>query len=313
MSEDKLRGHFRNVKETSEGFKADCPACDDDGGRFAFNETKRVGCCFHASCIWFYGKGGVSERRLQGFFSKHGIAYKIPDTINLAVKGDAALPAEYEPLDELPSYISDDLYLYLGNRGIPKKIVEAAQIGYCQSGKLWGYLIFPVVDEERVVQYWQARRYKKREPKFRNPTGVDKSNLVYQIGTAMKPRRIILVESIINNLTIVSLTTRKDLPLSIFGKTMSEVQRDYVLQYQKWLSEVIIALDGPQEKDNTRHAAVQIAKAFEGAVPAVKIAKIPEAEDINSLGREDSWKVIDKAQTFHRNRNEQEFLHGEWR
>lgn len=312
MSDDKLRGHFQNLRDTSEGFVADCPACDDTTRRFAFNEEKRVGCCFHSGCIWYYEKGGVTERRLQAFFSKHGIPYRIPENLKRTPVGDVALPDEFETLDELPDSLSDDLYTYLQNRGLHRKIIRAAQVGYCQKGKYWGYFIFPVLDEEGSVQYFQARRYKNREPKFRNPASAKKTELLYQLGTAAKPRRIVLVESIINVMTITSLKNQRDLVLGIFGKTISEIQKDYVLQYQKWLRELIVALDGPQERDNTRHAAVQVAKAFEGAVPAVKIAQFPEGEDVNSVGREKSWDIIERAKTFQRNKNEAEFLYGGW-
>lgn len=296
---DELRGYFSNVKETSEGFKANCPACDDDGARFAFNEEKRVGCCFHAGCIWFYEKGGVSERRLVAFFSKKGIEYHIPEAVKSAVVKDVKLPEEFEVIRELPKEVRSNLLAYLAGRGLPKPIVYEANVGYCQTGKFWGYIIFPVLDEDGHVEYWQARRYKKREPKFRNPEYSRKSELVYRINPlATRPQRIIIVESVINNLTLASLSTRKDLPIAIFGKTLSERQRDYILQFEKWLLEVVITLDGPQEKDNTRQSAVKMAESLMGVVPAVKIAQLPEGEDVNSIGREKSWKLIDTAPVF---------------
>jgi hypothetical protein len=310
---DELRGYFTGVKETSEGFKANCPACDDTGGRFAFNEEKRVGCCFHAHCIWYYERGGVSEQRLAAFFSKKGIAYTIPETVKTAVVKDVKLPEEYEPIEDISKPLRTDLFTYLEQRGLPKPIVKAAHVGYCAEGKLWGYLIFPVLDDEGHVQYWQARRYKQREPKFRNPTYSKKTELVFRLNPlAVRPQRIVLIESIINNLTIASLTNRKDLPIAVFGKTLSERQRDYILQFERWLTEVVIVLDGPQEKDNTKRAAVKMASSLFGTVPAVKIAKMPEGQDVNSLGREKSWKLIDNAIAFRMNQNEGEFLHGEW-
>lgn len=307
-----LTKYFSVVKETSEGFKACCPMCEDKEFKLSVNTEKGVMCCFHAHCPWFYEKGGATARRLEAFFSKHGIPYRIPENLKRTPVGDVALPDDFEILDELPDRLSDDLYTYLQNRGLHRKIIRAAQVGYCQKGKYWGYFIFPVPDEEGSVQYFQARRFKNREPKFRNPASTKKTELLYRLGTAAKPRRIVLVESIINVMTITSLKNQRDLVLGIFGKTISEIQKDYVLQYQKWLRELIVALDGPQERDNTKHAAVQIAKAFEGAVPAVKIAQFPEGEDVNSVGREKSWDIIERAKTFQRNKNEAEFLYGPW-
>ena len=288
--------------------------CEDGGRRFAFNEEKRVGCCFHATCNWFYQRGGVSEQTLTSFFKRQGIPYRIPETINRSIKGAMELPKEYELLDELaPLDLRDNLFAYLASRGLPKKIVRAANVGYCKTGKYWGYLIFPVTDQEGAVQYWQARRYKNREPKFWNPASSKKKELVYRITRKVeKPARVVIVESIINALTIISLENRKDLVIAILGKTLSDFQRDHILQYKRWLLEVVIALDGPQERDDTKHAAVVIATSLEGIIPAVKIAKFPEGEDVNSIGREKSWDLINKAIVFHKDVNQQEFLHGAW-
>jgi hypothetical protein len=312
-SMDELRGYFTGVRETAEGFAANCPACDDTGRRFSFNEEKRVGCCHHAHCIWYSGQGGVTENRLAAFFSKKGIEYSVPETVKPAIVKDVRLPDEYKPIADIPKPLRTDLFMYLSQRGLPKPIVKAAHVGYCTEGKFWGYLIFPVLDDEGHVQYWQARRYKQREPKFRNPTYSKKTELVYRLNPlAIRPKRIIIIESIINNLTLSSLSNRKDLPIAVFGKTLSERQRDYILQFEKWLAEVVIVLDGPQEKDNTKAAAVKMATSLFGTVPAVKIVKTPEAQDVNSLGREKSWKLIDNAIAFRKNQNEGEFLYGEW-
>ena len=298
--------YFPQVRTTHEGWNACCPRCGDSKWKFYWNVEKAVGCCHHADCPWNPTHGGVTERRLLAFFSRSGVPSATPDLIKAAPEADIKLPEEFEPLNEMENtLLRGQLYSYLDSRGLHKRLVDAARIGYCQTGKFWGYLIFPVFDDEGAVVYWQARRYKDREPKFYNPASSKKTELVYKIGTARKPKRITLVESIINTLTLeTGHHQTHDLVMGLFGKTMSPAQREHVLLYDRWLQEIVVALD-----PDARREAVDIAMQFQGTKKAVKIAEFPEGEDVNSVGREGSWDLVHKALVFDKNRR-MEFLLG---
>ena len=196
------------------------------------------------------------------------------------------------------------LYSYFESRGIARKLVNRAKIGYVRDGKMWGYLVFPVWDNGEIC-WWQARRFKNRFPKFFNPPSSRKSELVYRIGKARKPRRLVLVESVMNTLTLQNpkdSAKGSDVVIGIFGKTLSQIQMDKVLFYERHCEEVIVALDPDAIRD-----AVEIASQFEGVIPSVKIPLFPEGEDVNSLGRETAWDFIQKAKLYS-SRNRMKFL-----
>jgi DNA primase len=298
--------YFPQIRETAEGFSANCPRCEDKERKFYYNTEKGVGCCFHAECPWFKDRGGVTERRLVSYFSGQGVVTTTPEVIRSSKEADVKLPKEFALIADLDYEMKDTLYSYLGSRGIPKKVVQAARVGYCETGRFWGYMIFPVFDDEGEVAYWQGRRFKNRTPKFYNPKSTRKSELVYRINNARRPKTIILVESIINALTLESgIPSTHNLVLGLLGKSMSQEQRDQVLLYERWIESLVIALDGDAVRD-----AVEIASQFQGLVPATKIARVPDGEDINSLGREKAWDLIYQAPVYSE-KHRMEFLHGE--
>lgn len=286
--------YFGQIKTTAEGFQANCPKCDDHEKKFYYNTEKGVGCCFHSECAWFKERGGATERRLVAFFSRTGTQAAPPDVVESAPEADVELPEEFELLDELNPVLRETIYDYLESRGLAKKVVRAARAGYCQTGKHWGYMVFPVFDDEGQAVYWQGRRFKKRTPKFYNPPSSKKSELIYCINPVHHPRRIILVESIMNTLTLEHIgKTSTNLVMGLMGSSLSDIQRDKVLEHERNLLELVIALD----PDALRPAA-DIAERFQGVIPAVKIARFPEGEDINSIGRMKAWDSIYTAQVY---------------
>lgn len=287
-----VSGYFGKVWETREGWKANCPRCGDTEKKFYWNTEKNVGCCFHSDCSWFYLKAGVTSGRLVAFFTSQGVNYDAPEVIQDSEEADVSLPKEFRLIKDLKSELRNTLYSYLSHRHIPKGLVKKAKIGYCETGKRWGYMILPVFDNGEVV-YWQGRRFKNREPKFYNPKSSRKSELVYSISSSKRPDKVVVVESIMNALTLESVGATKSVIVAILGKSLSDAQRDKILYMEKWVKELVIALDGDARRDT-----VELADKFKGIIPAVKIANIPDGEDINSLGREKAWELIWKAEVY---------------
>lgn len=288
-----IQGFFPQVWETGEGWKANCPACGDHEKKFHWNTEKGIGCCFHSNCKWFVGNHGVSEFRLKAWFNIRGFEHVIPEVIKAAPEADVDLPEEFELIQDLEKRDRSNIYSYMESRDIPRKIIDKAKVGYCASGKYFGYMIFPVFDEDGAVAYWQGRRFKNREPKFWNPKSSKKSELVYCISKTRKPHTIVLVESVINVLTLEILGHGKTMIMGILGKSLSDTQREHILQYERKLKELVIALDGDARRDT-----VTIADRFKGIIPVVRIANIPNGEDINSLGRERAWHLIRHAEMY---------------
>jgi len=289
-----IRQLFAKIWDTAEGFRANCPRCEDTKGKLYFNEQKKVGCCFHEECAWFKDRGGVTERRLRAFLTKAGVSYAEPEVVKAAPEADVKLPDEFVPLDDLDDSLFEDISGYLESRGLTARAVQRAHLGYCEKGRFWGYIVFPVFNEDGEVVYWQGRRYKKREPKFYNPKSSLKTDLVYHIGDGKRPKVIVLVESIINAMTLDSGYPMHTVTIfALLGKAMSEEQMNTILLYEKCVKEVVIALD-----DDAWDEAVAIASRLDGVVPSVRIASVPRGRDINELGRAKSWDLIHHAAPF---------------
>lgn len=298
---------FSVIKETHEGWKAHCPMCGNNDWTLHWNTEKQVGTCHHSSCPWYTERGGVTFKRLAGFFRwKGGQQDHLPEVIQASPEADIQLPKEFQLIENLDSSLRENLLAYLELRGFHKKIVHRARLGYCSSGEFWGYLIAPVFDNGEVV-YWQGRRFKNRNPKFWNPASSRKNDLLYRIGSSRRPRRIVLVESIFNAITLeaVSDNHHSDLILGLLGKSISAEQIDKILVYRRYVREIVIALD-PDAINRTVEIAAQLSSVF----PSVKIPLFPEGEDINSLGREKAWDIIYQAGTYNE-RTRMRFLNGD--
>jgi len=287
--------YFARVWQTREGWHANCPRCADGERKFYWNVDKEVGCCFHHDCQWYYSKGGVTIARASAFFSSAGLALQIPDVVESEGEAEVQLPEEFKVVGSLEPELKETLYAYLESRDLGKKIVKAARVGYCKSGRWWGYLVFPVFNDEGKVVYWQGRRFKEREPKFYNPKSSQKSELVYRINPNVRPRKIVLVESIINTLTIDSVQSDPTVVMAILGSSLSEIQKQYILRFEKRLKEVCIAMDGDKRREG-----VEMAEQFWAAGIRSTIAPIPDGEDINSLGRKEALRRISRAEVFHK-------------
>src|ERR1700689_4883971 len=111
MSEDVSR-FFSVIKTTSEGWKACCPMCGNTDWTFHWNTEKNVGCCHHSSCGFFHGRGGVTTKRLFGFFHWKGAQEFVPEVIKASEEADVQLPKEFKLIGELDSKLQESLYDY---------------------------------------------------------------------------------------------------------------------------------------------------------------------------------------------------------
>lgn len=225
-----------------------------------------------------------------------------PEIIEAAEGLEVSLPKEFRLLSRLNGHLRESILSYFDSRGIPYRLVSRAKVGYCTEGRLWGYIIFPVFDDRGQIAWWQGRRFKNRTPKFYNPPSQLKGELLYRVDYPKRPSRLILVESIFNVLTLSSGDAHNTLVLGLLGKTLTDAQREKILCYEKWVKELVVALD-----PDARREAVDITSQFLGLFPSRKIALFPEGEDVNSVGRERAWEIIDRATTYDE-RHRTEFL-----
>jgi len=294
MLEQVPRGYFEQIWETGEGFRARCPKCGEEAGKFYWNEEKQVGCCHHLDCDWHTSRGGVTLRELRRFLG-HQTKFE-PQVISYSVEeGVVKLPKEFKRLsDRKLGSIRYDIYDYLESRGLEKKLLDKMQVGYCASGCHWGYIVFPVFGSDGEIVYWQGRRYKDREPKFYNPQSSSKKKLLYWIGAGQKPRRVVLVESIINALTLESWHHPGTHVVALMGKNLSQFQLDRLSACRPVLKEVVVALDSDAWRD-----AVEMARAVAVSIEwlAVRLACVSRG-DLNTLGSARAWRIVENARIY---------------
>ena len=193
---------FRSIRQTRDGFRAQCPKCEHDGMTFSWKQNESdqggIGCCFAVigdqPCAWHPNNGGVTYRRLLAFFNASGTDQAPPTVVQQSAESDVKLPDEFKLIEDCEEGLRRTLLAYLASRGFDRRIVYKARTGYCNDGRFWGYLICPVFEDGEVM-WWQGRRFKNRTPKFYNPASSKKSELLYRISNARKPGRIVVVET----------------------------------------------------------------------------------------------------------------------
>jgi hypothetical protein len=289
-----IKDHFAAVKETNEGWRANCPMCGDSEKKLYWNVDKGVGCCFHSECPWFKDRGGVTEYRLKAYFEKEGIEVVVPEVIRADLKSKLKLPEGFRTLKSMPDYRSEPIYDYLDSRGLRRKIVNMARVGYVREGDLWGYMIFPVFNFDGQVIYWQGRRFKNRKSKFYNPTSSVRDEILYQVRWPRKPKTCIVVESIINVLTLESNWGEDDaVIMGTFGTSITEEQFYKILEYNGVIKEIVLALD-----PDALRVAFDFADRLGSIVPKIKVPMFPDGEDVNSLGFKKSLRLIRDASLY---------------
>lgn len=294
--EETVEHLFGESFPTNEGFRANCPNCGDSEKKFYYNTEKNVGCCFHSNCSWNKEQGGATEYRIRAYLRREGIQYRTSHHHKITEeppKDDAnILPEGYQLLADCDS--GEMVQAYLETRGLRSKTLRRMKVGYCESGRFKGYIIFPVLNAEEEVIYWQGRQFKERKSKFYNPKASNKKEIFYQIGGNYRSKKIILVESIINALTLdTGAPPSKYAIIALLGKNMSDFHREHILSYERNLEEVIIALDPDATATGTDSA--DIAQRLSGYGFLVYIAVFPKGQDINSVGSAKAWQVINSA------------------
>jgi len=285
-----IRSLFDQTWDTREGFKATCPRCGKKGKLF-FNLSKNCGCCFEANCSWNPKCGGVTAQQLMRFLGRY-VDLDLPPVVTLpTADGAVTLPEGYVPIVGIePSGLREALFAYLESRGVSSKLASKVGIGYCTEGPLWGYLVFPVLEGGELV-YWQARRFKNREPKFRNPTLSRKTDWLYVLGRSKHPTHAVVVESIFNALTL-GVPKHRWVVCAVLGKAMSDTQLVKLMEHRS-IQEVTLALD-----DDAWREQVAIARRMSGYFHVVRLARLPAGEDLNALGQERAWQAVFAAGVY---------------
>lgn len=186
------------------------------------------------------------------------------------------LPEGYRRLSSGTSQIARSARNYIEKkRGLDVAKLSSKGFGYCDSGKLFGYIIMPFYVKGKLV-YYQTRNFMANGPKFNNPKiedfGIGKSNLIYNIDSLWLYYNVNIVESVFNAETIGDNT------IALSGKSISEWQWTTILSSP--VKRVTIILDPDAYYTKALPLALQLS-----SYKLVKIVNLPDNQDVNSYGR----------------------------
>jgi hypothetical protein len=210
------------------------------------------------------------------------------------VESKLILPQGFRLLSVSEASIAKKIKTYLNvERRIELYLIKSQKIGFVSEVGLEydGYIIFPFYDKDKLV-YFQGRALSKHKfPKFKNPdeevTGVGKGNVIYNIDALWKYKEVNCVESILNCLTLFPNT------ISLEGKEISPWQLNQIRTSPVEIVNILLDPDAWEQ-------AIALAEKL---VPlkSVRIIKLPDNEDVNSLGKSHTLDILKYQDTIYNN------------
>lgn len=195
-----------------------CPYCHkrgmspDESGHLGINTRINKAHC--VKCGW--GHGNASSW-LESYDVHLAVTFRdvIRETDDLKkvfevkkVQFDSSttpLPREFRPISRNQN---DFFTKSLEDKGLSKELMLKSRIGFCDSGKYEGYVIFPFFEEGETV-YFQGRaaypelldnpKTKKKNPDSKN--GMGKNSWLYGIEGAKKGCKMVLVEGTLDQIS----------------------------------------------------------------------------------------------------------------
>ena len=250
-----------------------CPCCSENAGvesdgKYNLEINLRIG-KFHC---WKCGSTNSMKGNLSFLIKRYGnqtILGKYRDTIetmknsglydlNLFTGETSAfaeetylkLPKTYRKID-FTSNTNRKVNEYLKSRGITKEDVEKFNIGYTtwdeKNPLERNRVIFPSYNENGFLNYWVGRDYtgKRRQNKYKNIDGVDKTGIVFFEDKIVWDADIILVEGIFDALHIPNA-------IPLLGKTLSRESTLFQKLYKRANANVVVAIDSDTEMSEVK-------------------------------------------------------------
>lgn len=201
------------------------------------------------------------------------------------VKSKISLPEGYKLLIFGESQLAKSARFYMKSRGFNINKLSYQGIGYCDTGEYLGCIIFPFYYGGKLI-YFQARKYIELGEKFKNPDselfGIGKSELIWNRDALYTYRKIRLMESVTNCLTLGPRG------VGILGKKASLTQISTLIQAPVEEYNIILDPDAIKEAIELAYKLIQYKK--------VKISILPEGKDVNSYGKEKTLKIVKEAE-----------------
>lgn len=203
------------------------------------------------------------------------------EKVELAEKKPVYLPDGFINIKYGNSQLAKSIRGYIKKRGFDIDTLSKHGIGYCNEGKLFGYLIIPFYYGNEL-RYYNARNVIGTGPRYNNPnkdlTGLGKEFLIYNHDALNMFRSVYLCEGAINALTM------GERGIATMGKAVSAYQVNEII---KSACERIIILLDPDAKDKAINLALKLVHH-----KLVKVVFLPDGYDVNDLTKKGTLKYV---------------------
>jgi len=270
--------------------KGECPKCgrvDKYGVNLSMGKTNCFVCGYNSRPIEVIRElenlRSYSETLIfiKAFESSSFFEY-VPEILE---SPSLTMPTGFKLLNQGNGEVGKIIRRYVKGRGLNIENLSLRGFGYCDTGEYFGHFIIPYYQNGQLV-YFNARRVIGGGTKFKNPpeevVGIGKSLVIYNVDALGIYEKIYLVESAINAETL------GDNSIGIGGKKISNYQLSQLIRKSS-ITNLIIILDPDAylEALNLGLTLVHYKK--------IKIIRLPEGEDVNSLGKRATMMFIRKS------------------
>lgn len=268
--------------------KGDCPFCgkhDKFGVNLYLNRTNCFVCGNHGTPMntILQVSGAQTYREALSLLNTEELFKYTDPEMDFLEENPIELPQGFVRLKYGDSIVGDAICKYVEGRGFSVSTLAKKGFGYCEDGDLFGYLIMPFYVNNKLA-YYHARNVYGNGPKFKNPeisdVGIGKSLLLYNIDALWMYKTIFLVESVLNAETL------GDKALATGGKKVSDYQLNLFLRSP--VENIVVLLD-PDGWDDALKIGFKL--VYE---KNIKLCRLPEETDVNSLGRKRTINIIYK-------------------
>lgn len=191
------------------------------------------------------------------------------------------LPEGFRNIIHGESTLAKAVRQYMVKRGFNIEELSKLGIGYCNQGRLFGYLIIPFYYRSEL-RYYNARNILGSGPRYQNPnkdiTGIGKEFIIFNHDALSMYNTTYICEGAINAITLGPRA------IATMGKSVSRYQINELIKAP--CERYIILLD-PDAKEKAIDLALKLVN-----YKKVKVVFLEDGKDINDLGRSSTLKYI---------------------
>lgn len=195
----------------------------------------------------------------------------------LTVASEVELPEDFTPIIH-----HTDAYNYLIGRGITDEQIARYRIGMGTANLKdidasnrkhfigYGRICFPDYDSEGNLTYWVARTYYNHKLRYKNPSGSDVADKIYNLAEASKHEDVIITEG------VFSAIKSGYGAIATYGKNVTDQQLRILISFG-W-RRYYVALDGDAKKE-----AIKLSEKLTSRGCDVYVVQFKDFEDPDSV------------------------------